>query len=71
MQSDIESALIGVGRLAERLQASRRKFPRILARGELPSLQIGRRRLVRLIELRRWLDGFEKPPSLEPKGRKS
>jgi len=44
MQSDIESALIGVNLLAERLQLSRRTIHRILARGELPSLQIGRRR---------------------------
>ncbi len=57
MQSDFESALIGINHLAERLGLSRRTIQRILAKGDLPSLQIGRRRLVRLSELSRWLDG--------------
>jgi excisionase family DNA binding protein len=61
MQSDIESALIGISHLAERLGLSRRTIHRILARGELPSLRIGHRRLVRLSELRHWLDGHEVP----------
>lgn len=59
MQSDVESALIGISHLAERLGLSRRTIYRILARGELPSLQIGRRRLVRLTELSRWLNGHD------------
>jgi excisionase family DNA binding protein len=57
VQTDIESALIGINHLAERLELSRRTIQRILAKGDLPSLQIGRRRLVRLSELHRWLDG--------------
>ena len=57
MQTDIESALIGINHLAERLELSRRTIQRILAKGDLPSLQIGRRRLVKLAELHRWLDG--------------
>jgi excisionase family DNA binding protein len=61
MHSDIESALIGISHLAERLGLSRRTIHRILARGELPSLQIGRRRLVRLSDLRHWLAGHEIP----------
>jgi excisionase family DNA binding protein len=61
MQTDIEAALIGINHLAERLGLSRRTIHRILARGELPSLQIGRRRLVRLSDLRRWLAGYEEP----------
>jgi excisionase family DNA binding protein len=61
MQTDLESALIGINHLAERLGLSRRTIHRILARGELPSLQIGRRRLVRLSDLRRWLAGYEEP----------
>ncbi len=61
MQTDIESALIGISHLAERLGLSRRTVHRILARGELPSIRIGRRRLVRLSELRRWLAGYEEP----------
>ena len=59
MQSDIESALIGISHLAERLGLSRRTIHRILARGELPSIQIGRRRLVRLSDVRHWLAGHE------------
>jgi excisionase family DNA binding protein len=57
MQSDIESALIGISHLAERLGLSRRTIHRILARGELPSLQIGQRRLIRLSDVRTWLSG--------------
>ena len=63
MQSDIESALIGISHLAERLGLIRRTIHRILARSELPSLQIGRRRLVRLSELRHWLAAHEVPTS--------
>jgi excisionase family DNA binding protein len=59
MQSDMEGALIGINHLAERIQLSRRTIHRILARGEIPSLQIGRRRLIRLSEVRRWLAGCE------------
>jgi excisionase family DNA binding protein len=59
MQTDIEAALIGINHLAERLELSRRTIHRILARGELPSLQIGRRRLVRLSDVRQWLTGHE------------
>jgi excisionase family DNA binding protein len=64
VQTELESALVGINFLAERLQLSRRTIHRILARGELPSIQIGRRRLVRLSELHRWLDGCEtqQPP---------
>ena len=61
VQSDIESALIGISHLAERLGLSRRTIHRILARGDLPSLQIGRRRLIRLSDLRHWLAGHEVP----------
>lgn len=61
MQTDIESALIGINHLAERLGLSRRTIQRILAKGDLPSLQIGRRRLVRLSELHRWLDACGQP----------
>jgi excisionase family DNA binding protein len=62
VQTDIESALIGINHLAERLELSRRTIQRILAKGDLPSLQIGRRHLVKLSELHRWLDGRGAPP---------
>lgn len=65
MQTDIEAALIGINHLAERLGLSRRTIHRILARGELPSLQIGRRRLVRLSDVRHWLAGHEVPTPSE------
>ena len=61
MQTDVEAALIGINHLAQRLGLSRRTVHRILARGELPSIRIGRRRLVRLSELRRWLSSYEEP----------
>lgn len=59
MQVEIQDALIGVGQLTERLALSCRTVARILARGELPSLRIGRRRLIRLADLRHWLAGHE------------
>lgn len=62
MQSEIESALIGIGQLAQRLSLSRRTIHRIIASGELPTLKVGRRRLVRLSDLRHWLAGHEAPP---------
>ena len=61
MQSDIEAALIGINHLAKTLGLSRRTIHRILAKGELPSLQIGRRRLIRLSDVRHWLAGHEVP----------
>jgi excisionase family DNA binding protein len=61
MQTDLEAALIGINHLAAWLGVSRRTIHRILARGELPSLQIGRRRLVRLSDLHHWLAGHELP----------
>lgn len=61
MQTDIESACLGLNHIAERLGLSRRTIDRIIARGELPTLKIGRRRLVRLADLRRWLAGYETP----------
>lgn len=57
MQTDIESACLGLNHIAERLGLSRRTIDRIIARGELPTLKIGRRRLVRLSDLRHWLAG--------------
>jgi len=47
--------LFGKARLAETLDLSLRTIDRLLAAGELPSVQIGRRRLVRQSDLRVWL----------------
>jgi excisionase family DNA binding protein len=60
MQTDIESVCIGIQHLADHLGLSRRTDHRILVRGDLPSLQIGRRRLIRLSGVRRWLAGHDK-----------
>ena len=62
MQTDIEAALIGINHLAQRLGLSRRTIHRILARGELPSIRIGGRRLVRIEAVQRWLAGYEATP---------
>jgi len=59
MQTELESACIGITHLADRLGLSRRTIHRIIARGELPTLKVGRRRLVRLAEVRHWLAGHE------------
>ncbi len=56
-----KAACIGINHLAKKLGLSRRTIHRILARGELPSLQIGRRRLIRLSDVRYWLAGCETP----------
>ena len=70
MQADIEGSLIGLKHLADKLAVSRRTVHRIIERGELPTLKIGRRRLVRLAELRRWLDGRETLPLSDPNAGK-
>jgi excisionase family DNA binding protein len=59
MQSDIESALIGISHLAERLELSHRTIHRILANGNLSSMQTGGRYLSRLSGLSHWLAGHE------------
>ena len=59
MQSEIESACIGISHLAERLGLSRRTIHRIISRGELPTLKIGHRRLIRVADLRHWLTAHE------------
>lgn len=59
MQTDIEAGLIGIGYLAEKLGLSTRTVWRIIARGELPTLRIGRRRLIRVADVQFWLSGCE------------
>jgi excisionase family DNA binding protein len=59
MLSDTQSACIGVSDLATRLGLSTRSIWRIIGRGELPTLRIGRRRLVRLSAVHNWLAGHE------------
>ena len=70
MLADTEGSLIGLKLLADKLSVSRRTVHRIIERGELRTLKIGRRRLVRLAELRRWLDRRETMPLPDPNGGK-
>lgn len=52
---------IGIKTLAEKLGLSTRTIHRLLAKGELPSLHVGRRRLIRTDDARAWLAGHETP----------
>ena len=61
MQSEIEGAFIGVNHLAKRLGISARTVWRVIQRGELPTVRIGRRTLIRLSAVRAWLAGCESP----------
>lgn len=63
MQQEIQDACISVGHLAERLSLSRRTIHRLIAKGELPTLKVGHRRLIRLTDLRHWLASHETPMS--------
>ncbi len=60
MQSDIEAGFIGVAHLAEKLALSTRTVWRIVERGELPVKRIGRRTVIPLADVRKWL-GDETP----------
>jgi excisionase family DNA binding protein len=59
MQTDIEGSCIGIKALAEKLGLSSRTVWRFIERGEFPTLQIGRRRLIPLSDVRHWLTGYE------------
>lgn len=58
-----EIEALSVRDVAERLAVSTRHVHRLIARRELPSLRVGRRRLVRRETLRAWLAGREMPPN--------
>ena len=51
--------VLTVSETAEALALSARTVNRMLARHELPSIKIGRRRLIRRDALRTWLDSRE------------
>ena len=59
--ADIEA--FSIRDVADRLNVSTRHIQRLIARGELPSLRVGRRRLIRRESLRTWLTGREKTPN--------
>lgn len=52
--------LISLEKTAESLAISRRTVARLVASGELASVTIGRRRLIRTAALQAWLAGREK-----------
>jgi len=52
--------LISLDKAAESLSISRRTVARLVKAGELQSVVIGRRRLIRLVTLSAWLTGREK-----------
>jgi excisionase family DNA binding protein len=59
MQTELEIALIGITHLAERLGLSRRTIHRLISRGELPTIKIGRRTLISHATVAHWLARHE------------
>jgi len=57
MITDVEAGLIGVQELARKLSISVRSIWRIVGRGELDIIKIGRRSLISKAEVSRWLSG--------------
>ena len=58
----MEIDAIAVSEAARRLAISSRTIHRLIKRGELPSILIGRRRLIRRSSLAEWLAGREQHP---------
>jgi len=57
-------AAIAVPKACERVGLSRSKFYELLNEQEIPSIKVGRRRLVRIEDLDRWLASLpSQPPS--------
>jgi excisionase family DNA binding protein len=54
-----DSAVHSLQEVAEKLGVSPRTLARLIASGELPSLTIGRRRLIRSAALEAWLEARE------------
>jgi excisionase family DNA binding protein len=55
----MSEVLIGIGEVAENLGVSRRTVDRAVATKALPSLKIGRRRLVRDEAISAWIKALE------------
>ena len=62
MLVDIEAGYIGIKELAARLAISTRSIWRIIERGELGVVRIGRRTLVAKGEVSKWLAGRQVSP---------
>ena len=61
MQIENQDACISIAAVAAKLSLSRRTVNRLVARGDLPTLKIGHRRLIRVAALRHWLTAHEAP----------
>ena len=59
MAIDAEETLLGLDAAAEKLAVSRRTVVRAIEAGQLPSIKIGRRRLIRREALLTWLASKE------------
>lgn len=57
----LEIEALSVEDVAKRLAVSTRHIHRLIARRELPSMRVGRRRLIRREALRAWLASRETP----------
>ena len=57
-------AAIAIPKACERIGLSRSKFYELLNQQEIPSIKVGRRRLIRIDDLDRWLASLpSQPPS--------
>ena len=56
-----ERLTASVSDIARQLCLSERTVHRLIKTGELPSIKIGRRRLVQVVQFKAWLSGLETP----------
>ena len=61
MLSDIEAGFIGIKELADRLAISTRSIWRLIQKGELGVVRIGRRTVIPRAAVAQWLAGREAP----------
>lgn len=59
MNDNIATLVLSIAETATALAVSQRHVARLLARQELPSIKIGRRRLIRREALKAWIQGRE------------
>lgn len=59
-RTEIEPEALTVGESTEFTRTSRTVIYGAMARGELKYLKVGKRRLLRIAELRRWISSFER-----------
>lgn len=71
MPISIEDGLVSVQELASKLAISTRGIWRIIQRGELGVVRIGRRTLISRAEVATWLAGRQVAPAPTPSARSS